>query len=181
MAHTREHATASLLPGGRVLIVGGYTPASNYAFAEIFDPANETFTPVADAPAERRWLHAALTLADGSVLIVGGENDDGALAGIWRFDVARQRFVAQAALTTPRSVISAVATPDGEVLIYGGEQQAGEGLSSGVAWRAGSQRALPEMIAPRAWHSLTRLSDGRLLVLGGQHRNQLVGGGMLYD
>jgi hypothetical protein len=181
MAHTREHATASLLPDGRVLIVGGYTPSASYSFAEVFDPANETFSPVADAPAERRWLHAALTLADGSVLVVGGENDSGALAGIWRFDVATQRFVAQAPLTAARSVVSAVVTPDGEVLLYGGEQRADEGLSSGVAWRAGSQRALPEMTAPRAWHSLTRLADGRLLVLGGQHRGRLVDGGMLYD
>jgi Galactose oxidase, central domain len=181
MAHTREHATASLLPGGRVLIVGGYTPAAQYRFAEVFDPAAETFTPVADAPAERRWLHAALTLADGSVLIIGGENDDGALASVWRFDVDAQRFVAQPALTTARSVVRAVVTPDDEVLLYGGEQQPDEGLSSGVAWRAGSQRALPELSAPRAWHSVTRLADGRLLVLGGQHRGEFVGGGMLYD
>jgi hypothetical protein len=181
MAHTREHATASLMPGGRVLIVGGYTPAADYRFAEIFDPANETFTPVADAPAERRWLHAALTLADGSVLIVGGEDDNGALASIWRFDVGSQRFVAQTPLTAARSVVRAVVTPDDEVLLYGGERLADEGLTSGVAWRGGSQRALPEMTTPRAWHSLTRLADGRLLVLGGQHRSNLVGGGMLYD
>ena len=106
------------LPGGRVLIVGGETPAANYSFAEIFDPANETFTPVANAPTERRWLHAALTLADGSVLIVGGENDDGALASIWRFDVGTRRFVAQAPLTAARSVARAVVTPDDEVLLY---------------------------------------------------------------
>jgi hypothetical protein len=181
MAHTREYATASLLPSGRVLIVGGYTPATDYSFAEVFDPANETFTPVTNAPTERRWLHAALTLADGSVLIIGGENDNGALAGIWRFDADTQRFVAQTPLTATRSVVRAVVTPGDEVLLYGGEQQADEGLTSGVAWRAGSQRALPELTAPRAWHSLTRLADGRLLVLGGQHRGDLVGGGMLYD
>lgn len=75
----------------------------------------------------------------------------------------------------------AVVTPADEVLLWGGEQEADEGLTSGVAWRGGSQRALPEMTAPRAWHSLTRLSDGKLLVLGGQHRGNLVGGGMLYD
>lgn len=181
MAHTREHATASLLPGGRVLIVGGYTPAMNYRFAEIFDPADESFTPVANAPSERRWLHAALSLADGSVLIVGGEDDNGALPGVWRFDVGTQRFVAQAPLTTARSVVRAVVTPEDEVLLYGGEQQADQALASGVAWRGGSQRALPDMATPRAWHSLTRLADGRLLVLGGQHRTSLVGGGMLYD
>jgi hypothetical protein len=181
MAHTREHATASLLPGGRVLIVGGYTPAMNYSFAEIFDPANESFTPVPNAPMERRWLHAALTLADGSVLIVGGEDDNGALASIWRFDLTTQRFVAQAPLTMARSVVRAIVTPEDEVLLYGGEQQADEALSSGVAWRGGSLRALPDMTAPRAWHSLTRLADGRLLVLGGQHRTSFVAGGMLYD
>lgn len=170
-----------MLPCGRVLIVGGYAPAANYSFAEIFDPADETFTPVANAPAEPRWLHAALTLADGSVLIVGGENDIGALASIWRFDVGTQRFVAQAPLTAARSVVRAVVTPADEVLLWGGEQQADEGLTTGVAWQGGSQRALPETNAPRAWHSLTRLADGRLLVLGGQHRGDLVVGGMLYD
>jgi hypothetical protein len=84
-------------------------------------------------------------------------------------------------LTAARSVVRAVVTPGDEVLLYGGEQTADEGLTSGVAWRGGSQRALPEMTAPRAWHSLTRLADGRLLVLGGQHRGNLVAGGMLYD
>lgn len=181
MAHTREYATASLLPNGRVLIVGGDAQVQNYSFAEIFDPANETFTPVANAPIERRWLHAALTLADGSVLIIGGENETGALASIWRFDVASQRFVAQAPLTSARSVVRAVVTPDDEVLLYGGEQQADVGLTSGVSWRAGTQRALPEMPAPRAWHSMTRLADGRLLLLGGQHQSGLVAGGVLFD
>lgn len=134
-----------------------------------------------NAARERRWLHAALTLADGSVLIVGGEDDKGALASIWRFDLATQRFVAQAPLTMARSVVRAVVTPEDEVLLCGGEQQADEALSSGVAWRGGSLRALPDMTAPRAWHSLTRLADGRLLVLGGQHRTSFVAGGMLYD
>lgn len=181
MAHVREHATASLLPGSRVLIVDGYAEVATHSFAEVFDPANQTFTPVAHAPEERRWLHAALTLADGSVLVVGGENETGALASGWRFDVATQRFVALAPLTSARSVVRAVATPDDELLLYGGEQEADGGLASGVALRAGAQRALPDMPTPRAWQSLTRLSDGRLLLLGGQHRSGFVGGGMLYD
>jgi hypothetical protein len=37
------------------------------------------------------------------------------------------------------------------------------------------------MPAPRAWHSLTRLSDGRLLMLGGQHRGNFVTGGLMFD
>lgn len=181
MAHVRQHATATLLPDGRVLIVGGFTEAPSYRFAEIFDPARETFTPVTDAPQERRWLHAALKLADGSVLIVGGENEAGALASVWRFDPARERFVAEPPLASPRSVVRAVLGPADEVLMYGGEQEPDQGLASGAAWRGGVQRELPAMPTPRAWHTLTRLADGRLLVLGGQHNGQLIGGGLLVD
>jgi hypothetical protein len=181
MAHVRQHATATLLPDGRVLIVGGFTEAASYRFAEIFDPVSEAFTPVLDAPQERRWLHAALTLADGSVLVVGGENEGGALASVWRFDVAQGRFVAQPSLAAPRSIVRAALGPGDEVLMYGGEQEPDVGLASGAAWRAGVQRELPTMPAPRAWHTLTRLADGRLLMLGGQHRGELVGGALLFD
>jgi hypothetical protein len=181
MAHVRQHATATLLPDDRVLIVGGFTESANYRFAEVFDPANETFAPVADAPAERRWLHAALTLSDGSVLVVGGENEGGALASLWRFDPATGRFVAQPPLAAPRSIVRAALGPGDEVLMFGGEQEPDVGLTSAAAWRAGTSRELPAMPTPRAWHSLTRLADGRLLVLGGQHRSALVGGGLLFD
>ena len=65
MAHTREHASATLLADGRVLIVGGQTPANVYVFAEIFDPRSETFTRVAGAPASTgrmarrlRWMRS---------------------------------------------------------------------------------------------------------------------------
>jgi hypothetical protein len=181
MAQVRQHATASLLADGRVLIVGGYTEGASYVFAELFDPANQTFTPVANAPAERRWLHAALTLADGSVLIVGGENDGGALASVWRYEPTAARFVAQPPLAAPRSIVRAVTGPGDEVLMYGGEQEPDVGLATGAGWRAGTSRELPAMPAPRAWHSLTRLSDGRLLILGGQHRGNFVTGGLVYD
>jgi hypothetical protein len=95
--------------------------------------------------------------------------------------VAQERFVVRPPLAAPRSIVRAALHPGDEVLMHGGEREHDLCLAIGAAWRGGSQRALPEMTAPRAWHSLTRLSDGRLLVLGGQHRSNLVGGGMLYD
>jgi hypothetical protein len=45
MAIARAAHTATVLPSGKVLIAGGYSWASAYTFAEIFDPATETFTP----------------------------------------------------------------------------------------------------------------------------------------
>ena len=181
MAHTREHATASLLPNGSVLIVGGYTPAATYVFAEVFNPATATFTAVPGAPDERRWLHGALLQADGSVLIVGGENDNGAVSSVWKFDFTTQRFIAQTPLSSPRSVVRAVITPDDEVLMYGGEQLPDEGLTSGEALKANVHRELPPMSTPRAWHTMTRLTNGQILLLGGQHQSDLIAGGTLYD
>lgn len=181
MTQVRQHATATLLSDGRVLIVGGYTDGASYHFAELFDPRNETFTTIVNAPQERRWLHAALTLDDGSVLIVGGENEGGALSTVWRFDPAAQRFVAQSSLAAPRSIVRAVTGPGDEVLMFGGEREPDVGLTSGEVWHASARRELTAMPAPRAWHTLTRLAEGQLLVLGGQHRSELVGGGLIYD
>jgi hypothetical protein len=59
---------------GKILIVGGaLTSASDpVATAEIYDPATGTFT-MTGAMATAREQHTATLLADGRVLIVGGD------------------------------------------------------------------------------------------------------------
>ena len=53
---------------GRVLLAGGYVQSS-----EIFDPATDTFAPLV-AMTRYRYQHAAVRLADGRVLVVGGDS-----------------------------------------------------------------------------------------------------------
>ncbi|HZR10159.1 MAG TPA: kelch repeat-containing protein [Myxococcales bacterium] len=69
-----EHA-AALLPDGRVLIAGGNTQddeaTSPPLGTEIFDPASGRFTSAGDLQAPRD-SHAAVTLTDGRVLVIGG-------------------------------------------------------------------------------------------------------------
>src|SRR5712692_3705769 len=68
-----EH-TATLLDSGGVLIVGGYeaeVPLPARALAELYDPANGTFSP-AGPMAIPRGSHTATVLADGRLLIAGG-------------------------------------------------------------------------------------------------------------
>ena len=73
----RERHSATLLPDGRVLVVGGVgarvpgQPDPVFAMAEIWDP---TTGGVADAgvSASNRSLHTATLLADGRVLVTGG-------------------------------------------------------------------------------------------------------------
>ena len=73
MRDGRMDHTATPLPDGRVLIVGGWSSGKGRTVAtvDIFDPATNTFTPASPLPASRHE-HAALLLPDGSVLVSGG-------------------------------------------------------------------------------------------------------------
>lgn len=66
------HQSSEMLDG-RVLFTGGYTRPGTapYASAEIYDPASGTFTAVAPMQ-HARVQHAAVTLNDGRVLVMGG-------------------------------------------------------------------------------------------------------------
>jgi deoxycytidylate deaminase len=60
MASPRAAHSATRLADGRVLLVGGYAPASAAYFgAELFDPRTGTFQPVAGYENAMRLLHAA--------------------------------------------------------------------------------------------------------------------------
>jgi hypothetical protein len=65
------------IPGGRILVAGGAGESGNGSdVAELYDPATDAWTPLSPMP-DARWGGTAATLADGSVLIVGGLIDEG--------------------------------------------------------------------------------------------------------
>src|SRR5262249_17368172 len=77
LASRRIGHTASLLPSGRVLIVGGISTPDGWdpsSMPELFDPAIGEFVPSDDRLAHRRSGHAAAPLSLGEVLIVGGDS-----------------------------------------------------------------------------------------------------------
>jgi len=63
----------ALLPDGRVLAVGGWGGGSSdgIANAEIFDPANNSWTAV-PSMSYRRWYPTATTLSDGRIMVTAG-------------------------------------------------------------------------------------------------------------
>lgn len=83
----REH-TLVTLADGRVLIVGGQLMDSpGFEFVselDAYDPATGSFTSVG-ASIPGRSGHATARLADGTVLIVGGQADSGPLADAFLF------------------------------------------------------------------------------------------------
>ncbi|MFN7571103.1 MAG: Kelch repeat-containing protein [Betaproteobacteria bacterium] len=183
---TAEHFlhTATALPDGRVLIAGGLcnmprllddtSPHVGHAVLSLWNSATRQWqaAPVLNQP---RIFHTATLLADGSVLIVGGQTDPllaqtldpAVLASVERF--AHDRVAPAAPLQTERAKHSATLLADGSVLVAGGFGQSGNALSSAEQWdpHRAAWRELPPMRVPRHSHTATRLADGRVLVAGG--------------
>ena len=84
LAEARISHTATTLPDGRVLVVGGQNLGGILASAEVWDPATASFGP-AGSLAEGRRDPTATLLSDGRVLVLGGEDDDHFLASaeVW--------------------------------------------------------------------------------------------------
>src|SRR5690606_4494976 len=80
LEEARALHTATLLPDGRVLVVGGVDLIDIRASAELWDPASGSFSATASLSAPRAW-HTATLLPDDTVLIVGGTGDDGSPTG----------------------------------------------------------------------------------------------------
>gem|GEM_PF-6838022 len=103
LAEGGDSHTATLLPDGRVLVVGGSS-----LLAEIWDPATASFGPAG-------WLtgggETATALPDGRVLVVGGSS-----AEVWEPTMAS--FIPAGTLTGGGE--TATALPDGRVLVVGG-------------------------------------------------------------
>jgi Kelch motif/Galactose oxidase, central domain len=173
MSTRRESHTATLLPDGRVLIVGGEDSVGDaVATAELYDPKAGTFSPTGPM-ATPRAFHTATLLADGRVLIAGGN------AGTWSYDGP---FLASAEIYNPRtgafSPTGSMATPrawhtatllaDGRVLVAGGENHRTD-LASAEIYNPKTGKFTPtgSMAVGRVYHAAALLSDGRVLVAGG--------------
>ena len=83
MTTARAYASATRLPDGKVLIVGGYNggPVSG---AELYDPTSGTFSS-AGTLAPARYGAPSVLLPDGKVLILGGLGISGALSDAYLY------------------------------------------------------------------------------------------------
>jgi hypothetical protein len=128
MITPRTQHTATLMPDGTVLIVGGRGSVGQLAeTAELFDPQTNAFTALGVEGISSRVDHTATLLTDGRVLIAGGRTT-GALVvqdiEIW--DVHAQRVVSAGRLAHPRAGQTATLLADGRVAFSDGTGEDGE-------------------------------------------------------
>lgn len=116
--------TATLLPDGRVVIIGGLSDWANgvrLGYAEIFDPATNSWTVAAGQSGKPRYQHTATLLEDGRILVVGGsEAFGGVVDSAEIFDPATGLFTPVASPGAMKQH-AAVALAGGDVLVFGGQ------------------------------------------------------------
>ncbi len=186
MTASRAGSTATLLPNGNILIVGGLScgaPGSSGCVylnsAELFEPTQSAFVATGSLNTARAF-HTATLLANGTVLITGGQNSQGVtLASAEIYNPATGSFSPlSSTMTSPREFHTATLLPDGQVLIAGGENcipnpQGGactpQVLSSSELYNPSSQSfsSTGNMTSPREFHTATLLPDGQVLIAGG--------------
>lgn len=173
--------TATLLKDGKVLIAGGRNNNCTencliYALnsAEIYDPATGHYT--ATGPMHiARYNHTATALADGRVLILGGEttddlgtgNDQVGTAEI--YDPATGQFTTWTSLLLPRSSHQAVELLNGKILVMGGLRASAVGTDQTEIFdpETGESRPGPTLNDFHVRSSAIRLSNGEVFLFAG--------------
>jgi hypothetical protein len=157
--------TATLLPGGDVLITGGNNDVPRLASAELYTSSTGAWTRLPDMLAGREG-HRAVLLNNRKVLIAGGSSDPGPYAEL--YNPATKKFEKAGPSPLRISGSSVVQLRDGRVFIAGGVQ--------------GKEAVQYSMIYDPATNKFTRsadlgivkykaaatlLPDGRVIIIGG--------------
>ena len=122
MTTGRSAHVSVLLLDGRVLVAGGdgyrneLNPLSD---AEVFDPSDDTWSPLPVMSAARIGL-SATSLHDGRVLVVGGKDTEGVHASSELFDPEAGSWQPAASMTQARMYFAQVLLPSGLVLALSG-------------------------------------------------------------
>jgi hypothetical protein len=156
----------------RVVVAGGVVFEKTH-----WDPVS---TVDVYLPLERKWIpasplidprsdHAAVTLATGMVMVIGGNQGPRLLQSVEIYDAKNDRWFRAAPLPTPRTELSAFTLSDGRVLVAGGVESDGAATDTTYIYNppADSWTEGPPMTLARVQHAAVQLANGDILFSGG--------------
>ncbi|HEX5222611.1 MAG TPA: kelch repeat-containing protein [Verrucomicrobiae bacterium] len=187
----RNGHSATLLLNGKVLVAGGHDGSAEFDSAEIYDPLIGTWTPTGSMTYSH-WDHTATLLPDGRVLVAGG---DGGAAGTSAeiYDPATGTWTGAGDMIYSRTAHTATLLPNGQVLMAGGGWYYFGFLTTSTAElynptngtfietgeMVSTNSTFPFLATGRHFHTATLLTNGLVLVTGGDGRAGFVGSATL--
>ena len=150
---------------------------------EVFDPKTHRWQ---DAPAmlARRFGHAAVSLSNGDIVVVGGHSGHEPHNSLERWEIKTGVWRSIAGkLSGPSMLPAAVRVDTGNVLIAGGLQGDRKGSTALHLYNPMTDavtRPSVNLGSPRWGAMITSLPDGRVLIVGG-YCNCLVRGDDVFD
>ena len=164
---------------GVVFVAGGRDAEFLYSQGEVYTPSVSAMLDVAD-PTRARVGHEATLLADGRVLLTGGQvtGTPNVTNTASIFDPSARTWTAAGSKASPRFGHTATLLVDGRVLIVGGvngNSQEPEFLATNEIYDPVTNRSpdVNDMNVARSLHTATLLNDGRVLIAAGGTGNEL--------
>ncbi len=169
MQRARTWAAATLLMDGRVFISGGTAVAASDT-VEVFDPATGAFTLLPGRLSVGRYAHTSVRIDERRILIYGGFTLNGEIPPPEIYNpVEGESHPLQPVEANARGNHQAHTMQDGGVLIAGGEDSDSRPLTSVLRFDPATGVIAPfaNLATPRTFFGLGRLSDARVLLVGG--------------
>jgi WD40 repeat protein len=181
----RESLTATRLPNGKVLVVGGYGGNGYLNSAELYDPIAGTWS-LTSGLNTARYAHTATLLPNGKVLVAGGYDDNSYLNSAELYDPITGTWSSTGNLNTARGTHTATLLPNGKVIVVAGSQCGFFDclyLNSAELYdpTTGTWSYTGNLNTARDTHTATLLPNGKVLVAGGVDDNSYLNGAELYD